>query len=94
MDCIIGLLYHNDYSELVTLDRLKEHIEEQREYNRSLAVDPIFSTAPDLKVKCYTLQQYCDWRRSTDLHRFSYCPDCGAKIDWGKIKREAARPPP
>ncbi len=57
-------------------------------------VERLNKVAQSQKVSLNNLQQYCDWRRSTDLHRFSYCPDCGAKIDWGKIKREAARPPP
>jgi hypothetical protein len=38
--------------------------------------------------KFYTLKDYCDMRKSTDLSRFKFCPYCGKKIDWKKIKRE------
>lgn len=30
----------------------------------------------------YTMKQYCDWRYSTNLTRFSHCPYCGKKINW------------
>ena len=32
----------------------------------------------------YTMKQYCDWRYSTNLTRFSHCPYCGKKINWKK----------
>ena len=40
----------------------------------------------------HTLKQYADRRRSTDLTRFSFCPDCGKRIDWKSIAKEP-RPP-
>lgn len=92
MDCYIGVLHRYDYSSLVTLDELKQHIAEQRDYNRSLRADPALRDAKDLYAKEFTLRQYADRRRSTDLTRFSYCPDCGKKIDWKSISEEP-RPP-
>ncbi len=36
----------------------------------------------------YTLKDYADRRKSTNLRRFEFCPICGKKIDWKKIKKE------
>ena len=35
----------------------------------------------------FTMKDYCDLRRSTDLHRFKYCPECGREIDWRTMRR-------
>ena len=92
MDCYIGVLHRPEYSSLVTLDELKTHIESQKEFNRSLRADPVFRNCLGLYVKVFTLKQYADRRRSTDLTRFSFCPDCGKRIDWKSIAEEP-RPP-
>lgn len=92
-ECVIGLLYHSDYTELVTLAGLKRHIEDQKEFNRSLCADPLLHDQKRLYAKEYTLRQYADGRRSTDLTRFTFCPECGAKIDWPAIKQQSPRPP-
>jgi len=36
----------------------------------------------------YKLPDYFDKRKSVNLRRFEYCPDCGKRIDWEGIKRE------
>lgn len=36
----------------------------------------------------YSFKDYCDFRKSTNMNRFYYCPHCGKKIDWNKIKSE------
>ena len=36
----------------------------------------------------YTMKQYLDGRYSTNLSKFKYCPWCGEKIDWNKIRKE------
>ena len=87
-ECIIGVLYHSDYSELATLKMLKEHIEDNIEFNKSLDNDPLYKDCKDLRAKCWTLKSYGDKRKNTDLTRFDYCPECGNKIDWAKIKFE------
>lgn len=49
-------------------------------------------TFNDLKKECLTppimfsLKDYLDWRRSTNITRFVYCPYCGKKIDWKGMK--------
>lgn len=86
--CTIGLLlYHSEYSELVTLDELKAHIKDNIEFNKSLDEDPIFRNVKDLRAKVWKIKDYADWRRNTDLTRFHYCPECGAVIEWAVIRR-------
>ena len=81
-DCIIGLLFETDYSELITLDELKCHIAERIAFN--FECDKLGMS--EIKYKEYTLKDYADRRRSTNLTRFEYCPDCGKKIDWKAIR--------
>lgn len=76
----------------MTLGELKHHIEDQKKFNRSLRGDPLLRDCKELYAKVFTLKQYADRRRSTDLTRFSFCPDCGKRIDWKSIAEEP-RPP-
>lgn len=85
-ECVIGLLHHYEYSELATLGRLKEHIEDNREFNRSLDDDPLLLNALYLRQKVWTLKSYGDKRKNTNLTRFDYCPECGKAIDWKAIR--------
>lgn len=81
---IIGLLNDYENTELITLNGLKKHINQM--YHFVLWVKG--NKYNDLRQReAYTLKDYCDGRKSTDLTRFEYCPICGEKIDWGKIKR-------
>ena len=36
----------------------------------------------------YTLLDYTDKRKSTNLVRFDYCPYCGHRINWKEIREE------
>lgn len=85
-NCIIGLLHFTDYCELVTLSDLKDHIAERINHNQYIKNNPILSAAPALIQKEYTLSDYADRRKSTNLTQFEYCPYCGKKIDWKIIK--------
>lgn len=38
------------------------------------------------KESIYTLEDYVDRRKSTNITRFEYCPYCGEKINWKSIK--------
>ena len=66
---------------MVTLEELKENIESEKRLAENTDIEW-------LKEMCskYTLMDYCDKRKSTDLTRFNYCPLCGKKIDWKAIK--------
>lgn len=87
-DCIIGLLYQYEGSKLVTLKELKHHISDTIQFNSDLSKEPIYGKCKDLYQKVWTLKDYADRRRSTNLTRFAYCPDCGVKIHWKAIWRD------
>lgn len=86
-ECIIGLLHHVDYSELVTLEELEKHITDGIMHNIMLDSDPVLKDCKELRRKVWTLAEYADWRRNTNLQKFSYCPQCGKAIEWRKIRR-------
>lgn len=86
--CIIGLLHLVDDSELCTVDGLKAHIADNIEFNQWLDDDPVFRKCQDMKHKVWTLKEYADRRRSTNLRRFEYCPECGKRINWTALKGE------
>lgn len=79
--CVIGMLNDYENTELITLEELKEHIE-------SVRATAIYYKTLSLSLKHYELSDYCDKRKTTDLTRFEYCPFCGQKIDWERIKKE------
>lgn len=86
-DCVIGLLNRGyEGCELVTLQQLKNRIAEKRYYNEVLV--PTYATEPARHLqKVWQLKDYGDFRKSTDLTRFKYCPYCGKEINWKEIKR-------
>lgn len=87
-ECIIGLLRDSYESEsLVTLQELLEYINWHIKLYEDTK-DEIYWT----NIKPYTLKDYCDRRKkSTNLTRFEFCPYCGKKIDWKKIKNEEVK---
>jgi hypothetical protein len=80
-ECVIGLL-HGNSEELVTLLDLEEYIFNIKEYNRNLPKHSQWR-----RKLVWSLEDYADKRRSTNLRRFTYCPECGKKIDWKSIRR-------
>lgn len=86
-DHIIGLLHHRDYSELIATSGLIKHIRDREEFNNMIRRDLNFFDLKHMLWPVYTLQDYGDFRRSTNLSRFKYCPKCGAEIDWKAIKQ-------
>lgn len=74
-DCLIGEWLDYDNTCLVTEQDLCENIERE---NR---------VAHILKRKKVTIADYCDCRKSVNLIRFKFCPECGRKIDWKSIRR-------
>ena len=85
-NCVIGLLLAYEDTHLVTLDGLKEHIQENIRHNEWLDKDPVFRNHPEMKAKVTSLSDYADKRKSNDLTQFAFCPACGQKIDWKGIK--------
>ena len=79
-NCLIGILNDYDNTRAVAEMALKEHIKDRKrlqQYEKDLGIEP---------CKVYSLADYCDRRKSTDLLRFNYCPVCSKKIEWGEIK--------
>ena len=85
-ECIIGLLHISRDEMLVTLSDLLYDINFHMElYNGTK--EEYWNYWASRKLP-YTLNDYCDRRKSTNLTRFEFCPYCGKKIDWKKIKSE------
>ena len=85
-ECFVGIINDYDHTEMVTLNGLKRHARDTSELIESMKKDGLFK---DFIHGCraWTLADYGDKRKSTDLTRFEYCPACGKKIDWNKIRR-------
>ena len=84
-ECCIGIINDYDNTSMVTLDDLKYHIKDRLELKQAFEKDVLFKDY-NHGIKCWTLADYCDKRKSTNLTRFNYCPLCGKKIDWKAIK--------
>lgn len=83
-DHIIGLLHQYSEAQLVTLKELKELVEEENKRCDSWKMT-FEETCP---FKSFTLSDYFDKRKSTNLSRFDYCPICGEKISWRNMRSE------
>ena len=86
-ECIIGLLHYIDYSDLVTMYELEQHIQDNIEQNEQLDRIPFLRNYPYLYKKWLSMRDYADKRKKTNLKRFDYCPVCGKKINWTDIRR-------
>ena len=84
-ECCIGIINDYDNTSMVTLDGLKNHIKDRLELKQAFERDVLFKDY-HRGIKGWTLADYCDRRKSTNLTRFNYCPLCGKKIDWKAIK--------
>lgn len=87
-NCYIGEWLDFENTELVTYDDLKEKIKsnnETFEYGLSIYGED-FVNGLMKKIK---LKDYFDKRKNTNLNRFNYCPYCGEKINWKKLKERS-----
>lgn len=78
---IIGILHNYEDTDLFTFAELKEKSSENIRFSK---IYPEFFE----NDKIYTMSDYCDKRKSTDLERFNFCPLCGEKIDWKGMKEK------
>lgn len=86
-ECIIGLWHEYSNTHLITISELLKDI--QNEYEAYDYLCRLYSECGiDKPETPYALKDYCDRRKSTNLTRFEFCPYCGKKIDWKKIKNE------
>lgn len=49
----------------------------------------IYNVTNFTSCQCFPLDAYFDLRRSTNLTRFNYCPDCSDKLNWSDMKNYA-----
>ena len=82
-ECVIGVLPAEDDCHLVTVSLLRVHIGANEEFNKWCD----FRGYEGMKHQVFTLADYGDKRKSTDLTRFDFCPYCGKRIDWKAIRR-------
>lgn len=82
--CVIGLLSNYNGGEIVTLEELMKHIQERIRFNE-------YARGEAMKETVWSLKDYSDEGRSTDFLRFDFCPFCGKKVDWKKIRESEAR---
>ena len=80
-NCIIGVLNKEDSYLLSTIEDLKEEIEDRIKFNEYAKQYDV-----NLLYKIYQLHDYMDKRKSTNLTRFDFCPQCGKKIEWKRMK--------
>lgn len=80
---IIGMLQLTDYAELATAEDVAKDIINDTEHN-----DVINKWGYTQLKKIFSPKQYTDFRCSTNPERFKYCPECGEKIDWKKVRIE------
>ena len=80
-ECFIGMLHKFGDSDLTTVSELKKHIEEKKMHNKNLSEFGI-------EIKVWSMKDYTDKRKRTDLTRYEYCPECGKKIDWEALRKE------
>ena len=71
----IGVLWNYESTKIATIKELKQHIEWEKK-RRQYPYGVVFHS------ELYSLSDYCDKRKSTDLARFNFCPLRGKKIDW------------
>ena len=55
------------------------------EYSYLVSLEELFQETKDTRNK-YTMKDYSDRRRSTNLQRFNFDPFTGKKIDWNVVK--------
>ena len=82
-DCWIGIFHDYDQSDTnnLYLSDVKNKVVARSELNSSMA------TIAKGRYKLFRPIAYLDKRHNLS-RMFNYCPNCGTKINWPKIKKE------
>lgn len=90
-DCnhFIGLWYDYDNTEMITLERLKYNLKEKEDLYKAFCKNSVYSKIAESYKPRWTLDDYLNKRKHTNLARFDLCPDCGQKIDWKGMRNDA-----
>lgn len=86
---VIGEIIGYEDTRLVTLKDLQTHIQHRHDLAELFTSEKAVTMGVSRTIRVYTLSDYCDGRRVTDLRRFNFCPYCGQAIDWKHIKEVA-----
>lgn len=79
--CYIGEWLDYERTEMVTFEELQEKVKSNNEtfrYGIETLGFPI--------GKIYLLSEYFDKRKNTNFNHFNFCPYCGEKIEWSKLR--------
>ena len=97
-DCIIGMIYHYENTQLVTYgDLVREYesdVDSAVAWGRELTVNSdrysrqYFYNMAIEEVKRSRLDRMTD-KRNNAMQRFEYCPNCGAAINWKALRQSA-----
>lgn len=77
-ECIIGMYNYYENTDLITCSEL---------INKNKRDWSLYKTAYTWLSPPTPLEDFFNKRKNTELTRFNYCPVCGKKIDWNKLKR-------
>lgn len=80
--CIIGILHYCDDSVCSTEKEIVDYVKN----NNELYDNTEKRIRESIRMKRFKLSDFFDKRKGTSLERFDYCPRCGKKIDWKKIR--------
>ena len=86
-ECYIGIWFDYEHDELITFKELEEKVKDVNETYEYAKDTYGFDFVKGL-IRKVKLRDYFDRRKNTNLRHFDYCPDCGNKIDWKKMKKE------
>ena len=83
-ECIIGLYGDYDDTRLMTFNELLNTLKSEDEYRK------LHTGLCQIDYE-WEIADYFDRRKSTNFIQFDYCPVCGKKIDWKKLKKETRK---
>lgn len=87
-NCVIGVLTGDNSGRLMTFPSLLKHIERQRELNgmyTSNKAKVVLDGMVKSPIEVYSLEDYMEGRKHTDMFRFSCCPICGYPLDYKEM---------
>ena len=84
---VIGLWNDFDNTDTITLNGLKRKVKEQEEIYEHFRDNGVIGEYYMERFKPkWTLNDYFDKRKMTNLERFNFCPICGHEINWKGMK--------
>ena len=81
-ECIIGIWHDYEGDINVTFTELKEVVNDEMKIHICRQKCKWYNEKP------YILQDYLNLQKHTNFNHYTYCPICGKKIDWAKLREE------